>query len=113
MVLIEFCKKCGGLLIPKKAGKKVILVCRACSWKGVTKLKKEFKLSVSEQKPTKEILVVDKKSRVDILPKTQVQCPKCENREAFWWMQQTRSADEPATRFFRCTKCGYTWREYE
>ncbi|MBI2112883.1 transcription factor S, partial [Candidatus Woesearchaeota archaeon] len=26
--------------------------------------------------------------------------------------QQTRGADEPETRFFRCTKCNYTWREY-
>ncbi|MEM4865380.1 MAG: hypothetical protein QXY09_02690 [Acidilobaceae archaeon] len=25
---------------------------------------------------------------------------------------QTRAADEPPTRFYRCTKCGYTWREY-
>ncbi|RLG10996.1 MAG: transcription factor S, partial [Thaumarchaeota archaeon] len=40
-------------------------------------------------------------------------CPKCGNREAYYWAVQTRSADEPMTRFFRCTKCGYTWREYD
>jgi DNA-directed RNA polymerase subunit M len=28
-------------------------------------------------------------------------------------MVQTRRADESATQFFRCTKCGHTWREYE
>ncbi|RJQ19012.1 hypothetical protein C4580_05525, partial [Candidatus Woesearchaeota archaeon] len=22
-------------------------------------------------------------------------------------------ADEPATRFFKCTKCKHTWREYK
>jgi len=27
-------------------------------------------------------------------------------------MIQTRAADEPPTRFYRCTKCGHTWREY-
>ncbi|MCD6114052.1 MAG: transcription factor S, partial [Thermoprotei archaeon] len=41
------------------------------------------------------------------------ECPKCGNREAYVWMMQTRAADEPPTRFYRCTKCGYTWREYE
>ena len=29
-----------------------------------------------------------------------------------WWMLQTRSADEPTTQFFRCTKCQHTWRNY-
>ncbi len=40
------------------------------------------------------------------------ECDKCGNGEAVWWMLQTRSADEPTTQFYRCTKCGYTWRDY-
>ena len=39
-----------------------------------------------------------------------VECPKCGNKQAFWWMVQTDSADEPSTQFFRCTKCNHTWR---
>jgi len=39
-----------------------------------------------------------------------VECPKCGNRQAFWWIVQTDSADEPSTQFFRCTKCNHTWR---
>jgi DNA-directed RNA polymerase subunit M len=31
---------------------------------------------------------------------------------AYFWTQQTRGADEPETRFFKCTKCSHTWREY-
>ena len=40
------------------------------------------------------------------------ECEKCGNDEAVWWMLQTRSADEPTTQFYRCTKCSYTWRDY-
>ncbi|MDP6459515.1 MAG: transcription factor S, partial [Candidatus Hydrothermarchaeota archaeon] len=29
-----------------------------------------------------------------------------------WWLLQTRKADESETRFYRCTKCKFTWREY-
>ena len=39
-----------------------------------------------------------------------VECTKCGNRQAFWWIVQTDSADEPSTQFFRCTKCNHTWR---
>jgi len=41
-----------------------------------------------------------------------IECEKCGNDEAVWWMLQTRSADEPTTQFYRCTKCRYTWRDY-
>jgi len=46
------------------------------------------------------------------LPKTNVDCPKCGHGEAFWIMRQTRAADEPTTRIYRCAKCSHTWREY-
>ncbi|MRR35944.1 transcription factor S, partial [bacterium] len=32
---------------------------------------------------------------------------------AYWWLRQLRSADESEVRFFRCTKCSRTWREYD
>ena len=73
----------------------------------------KFKISVFSENKKSKIIVLDEKSKIDILPKTDTQCPKCENREAYWWMQQMRAADEPPTRFFKCTKCGNVWREYE
>ncbi|MCJ7650052.1 MAG: transcription factor S, partial [Candidatus Lokiarchaeota archaeon] len=39
-------------------------------------------------------------------------CPKCNHKEAEAWQEQTRSADEPSTSFFKCIKCKHTWREY-
>ena len=44
--------------------------------------------------------------------KEKAECPKCHNGEAFWVMRQTRAADEPTTRIYRCVKCSHTWREY-
>ena len=41
-----------------------------------------------------------------------IDCEKCGHTEAVWWMLQTRSADEPTTQFYRCTKCNHTWRNY-
>ena len=50
---------------------------------------------------------------IETLPTANVGCEKCGNNEAVFWELQTRSADESATRFFRCTECQQTWREYD
>lgn len=53
-------------------------------------------------------------SGADALPKTKgVKCPECGNDEAHWYTEQTRAADEPATRFYICTECGHKWRDYD
>jgi DNA-directed RNA polymerase subunit M len=41
-----------------------------------------------------------------------VTCDDCGNGRAWYTLKQTASADEPPTRFFKCTECGYRWREY-
>jgi len=58
----------------------------------------------------KEMVIIE--STAPTLPKTRVECPKCGHNEAFWVLRQTRAADEPETRIYRCTECGYSWREY-
>src|SRR3990172_158351 len=109
---MEFCDRCQGLMIPKKSGKQTILICRNCGKKKSTK-EKSFKISVTEEKKPGKIIVVEKKAQFESLPKTTADCPKCEKKQAYWWMQQTRAGDEPPTRFFKCTKCNHIWREYE
>jgi len=110
---LEFCPKCGSLLQPRKVDGKVCLICPNCGYvkdaEG-SKLRIVRKLNHSEDKG---IIVVDSDKLPKVLPKTKAICPRCGNNEAYWWMVQTRSGDESSTRFFRCTKCGYTWREYE
>lgn len=67
---------------------------------------KEFK---ETSKIAKKIEVVE---NIETNPKIKITCEKCGNNAAYYWTQQTRGADEPETRFFKCTKCTYTWREY-
>ena len=109
--MLKFCEKDGTLLEVKKRGKKTVLVCPKCG--RVYPLKREkLKITESVKEKKKEIPIIGKDEELRELPKTKIMCPKCGNMEAYWWMQQTRSAYEPPTLFYKCTKCGYTWREY-
>lgn len=49
----------------------------------------------------------------DNVDQTKVQCPKdeCGGDKAYFYQLQIRSADEPMTTFYKCTKCGNKWRE--
>jgi len=108
-----FCPRCGSLLSIKKEGGKVYLFCRSCSYKverEASQTKVKMVETVIKHEPLERTVVIEKKEYA--LPKVKVTCPKCGNKEAYWWLMQTRAADEPETRFYRCSKCGYTWREY-
>lgn len=87
------------------------LKCRRCGY--IQPIEKAEDLRITTTITPKEITIVDDDEKVNTLPTITVQCPKCENNLAFWWLRQLRSADESEVRFFRCTKCGHTWREYD
>ena len=102
-----FCSKCGGLMLPSKDKKGA--KCASCGYSE----KGQSSLKISEKGRNSEVIaVVDNKQELDTLPKIKATCNKCHNDEAYYWHVQTRAADEPETRFSRCTKCGHTWRSY-
>ena len=103
---MEFCPKCKSIMI--YMGNKA--VCRKCGYEKVVEEEKEV---VSVAKRNEEEIPVIEGEDIKTLPTTKVVCPACGNREAYWWMRQLRAADESEVRFFRCTKCGKTWREYD
>ena len=105
-----FCPKCGSILVPKKEGNKRLLAC-SCGYKD-SKSGMTLQENVPKPKDGKEVEVVTD-GEIETLPKTKQVCPKCGHQEAYYWTVQTRSADEAATRFFRCVKCSHTWREYD
>jgi DNA-directed RNA polymerase subunit M len=66
-----------------------------------------------ENKEAEKVIVIGKKEQnIRTTPQIKAKCPKCDNDKAYWWIVQTRGVDESSTQFYRCTKCGYTWREY-
>ena len=74
--------------------------------------KEKIKITISEKiEGKKEIGVVSSKD-TETLPIIIEICKKCRNDKAYFWTVQTRSGDEAETKFFRCTKCDFTWREY-
>jgi len=104
-----FCPKCGSLLIPKKEGNKRVINC-SCGYKSKDAAELKFQEKVAEKKDVKSTEVVEKE--VEAYPLTQVECPKCSHNKAYFWTIQTRSSDEPETKFFKCEKCKNVWRDY-
>ncbi len=103
---MEFCPECGSMLVLKDGA----LTCRRC---GFAKERGEGRSVISvEQRADKTIAVLEGGSDAG-MPTTRARCDECGNNTAYWWLRQLRSADESETRFFRCTKCGKTWREYD
>jgi transcription factor S len=74
--------------------------------------KKKSITTSSENTSRSSLKVMDTDSGPTALPTTSIECPKCGHNTAFWWMLQTRSADEATTQFYRCTVCSHTWRNY-
>ncbi len=97
-------------MLPKRIKEGPVLVCNACGYAMKGEKLEEYKV-VKKAKPEEEITVVEKELK-PALPTTRICCPKCGHNTSYWWLRQTRGADEPTTRFYRCTKCDHTWREY-
>ncbi len=60
---MEFCPKCGTVLVPTKVGRSKRLVCSRCGYKG--KVKKPASYKISEKgKETREVaIIVEKKKK--------------------------------------------------
>jgi transcription factor S len=101
---MEFCPKCGSVLVEKRKN----YGCANCNYTTKGKIKIE---SNEKMKGRQEVGVIKDKD-TDIFPVINAVCPKCGNKEAYFWTAQTRAGDEAETKFFRCTKCRHTWREY-
>ena len=101
---MEFCPKCGCVLVEKKTG----YGCQRCNYKP----KNKVKIESSETMGIKPEIGIITDKDTDVFPIINATCPKCVHKEAYFWTSQTRAGDEAETKFYRCTKCKHTWREY-
>ncbi len=110
---MKFCSNCSSRMVLKriKSEDKVVMTfecIRCCS-----SLPVDEPVTKSEIEPIEDqIKVFNEDVDVKTMPTLDEVCPKCENREAYWWLLQTRGGDEATTQFYRCTKCNFTWRKY-
>ena len=101
---MEFCPKCGAVLIEKKKN----MGCPRCAYSSKGKIKLKTSEKIDERK---EVAVLSGKS-MPTAPIINETCKKCGNEQAYFWTVQTRASDEAETKFFKCTKCENTRRDY-
>lgn len=109
---MEFCPHCGKLLKPKEEKDEVFLACPLCNYRrGSEEAEGYVKVEETPKEKAEGIAVNE---GVPNLPTTTANCPnqKCASDKAYYWLEQTRAADEAPTRFYQCLKCGHKWREY-
>lgn len=87
------------------------MYCKKCGFS--REISEDDNLIKTRARTVKEITIVDDAEQAATLPTCQTKCPECGNNTAYWWLRQLRAADESEVRFFRCTACGKTWREYD
>ena len=105
---MQFCKKCGSLLVPKKENGKTVVKCK-CGYESKDKVDSNIKEGVKKEERIPGVAYEDD---FEVHPLTDAECPKCKHKKAFFWEVQTRAADEPPTKFLKCQKCRHIWRDY-
>jgi DNA-directed RNA polymerase subunit M len=106
---MKFCSICGSILTPKEVDGTKFLGC-SCGYvydKGTSIVK------FGDKKNTRDIEIAVEVVEKSDAPYVIVEeaCPQCDNNEAEHWTQQVGPSDEPEANIFKCTKCGYSWRD--
>jgi transcription factor S len=99
---MDFCPKCGTILMMKKTK----FGCPRCSYIAKGKIKMEIKEEIAKKAP----VAVVNETEGEVYPITDFTCSKCGHKKAYFWIRQMRSGDEPESKFYRCVKCKNTVR---
>lgn len=112
---MEFCEECESMLQPTKIDGKYVMACPKCGT-GKKDITKETSILTQKIKHSNEdeMVIIENPDEISTMPTKPMRCPKCKIVvDTQYWAVQTRSGDEAPTRFYRCTKCKQTWREYD
>ncbi|WP_323174052.1 transcription factor S [Natrialba sp. PRR66] len=106
---MQFCDDCGSMM--KADGDR--MVCANCGATSERDREREDEFVTTESQTDDDVIESDANANFEGKPKaTDIVCDECGNQEAWYTLKQTASADEPPTRFFKCTECGHRWRGY-
>jgi len=107
---MSFCPTCANLLLVQQSGAGFRLYCKTCPYvHHITK-------TITSKVELKRKEVEDVLGGADAwkhASETEVTCPKCGHKKAYFQQIQTRSADEPMTQFYKCSNmsCGAQWKD--
>ncbi|WP_254863408.1 transcription factor S [Halovivax gelatinilyticus] len=106
---MQFCEECGSMM--KADGDR--MVCTGCEAVSLRDKDQEAAFVSTDTQTGAELVESDASANFEGKPiASDVRCDDCGNDEAWYTIKQTGAADEPPTRFFKCTECGYRWRGY-
>ncbi|KCV71814.1 DNA-directed RNA polymerase III subunit RPC10 [Fonticula alba] len=106
-----FCPGCGNVLLVNSDASDIgdfQFACQTCPYVHSIKRKISSRI-ILKRKEVDDVLGGE--GSWDNVDSTEVPCPKCDNRRAYFMQIQIRSADEPMSTFYKCTKCAAQWRE--
>ncbi len=101
--------------MPSQAFKKTILLASPkCGYEKEETIPKNLGNSKTVKQNTRQLVdaISVEELKLSTLSTANVACPSCGNHKAYTWQVQALGAEETATQFFRCTKCGSTFRDY-
>jgi DNA-directed RNA polymerase subunit M len=106
---MQFCEDCGSMM--HADGDE--MVCSACENRVPKDAEKAEAFVSTEAQTDDDVIETEEGANFEGKPtSSDVNCEHCGHGEAWYTIKQTGSADEPPTRFFKCTECGHRWREY-
>jgi DNA-directed RNA polymerase subunit M len=108
---MQFCDECGTMMVSRDG----MMVCTNddCGEEAEQDEALAEQFVSTESQSDSDVIETEEGANFEGKPTaTDVVCDECGNREAWYTIKQTGSADEPPTRFFKCTGCGHRWRGY-
>ena len=110
---MNFCPHDGTLLRvtvahPKTPAQELRFFCPTCDYTFLPK-RKRVTLVPTMKKEMDD--VIGGAAAWENVDRTEMQCPNCTQREAYFMQIQIRSADEPMTTFFKCVNCAHRWTD--
>ncbi len=108
---MQFCDECGSMM--RAEGDRMVCTNEDCSHSVAKDSGLAEQYTSTERQSTDDVIETEEGAAFEGKPTSDdVVCDRCGHGEAYYTIKQTASADEPPTRFFKCTECGHRWREY-